>query len=209
MNEEQLGKIENRWLAAGGGPWVISDNTHEPGILFVSTTAAKGLEKGDASLLKENSFVLATYGEAEKRGAVSSKDEWISFLEEQVCDPDGLVYGRYKCITPTTHAKLEAEERLYDKRFARQVDGPEPTHPAFAILPDCRQEDLEFVVHAPRDIGDLIGAVRKADAIIASLKEDLSSKLNELEAMKIAEQETRIRMARLRQIAQEIMRPSE
>lgn len=193
MNEQQLAKIENRWAACSGGPWIVENWTkpehercHVAVPQYVLDEFRDTVNGGKDSVLKP--ILIRTFQDAAQANLMSDREEWIRKLEEEQF---AVSYDRIaqacRLVLPCTRAKRTREEREEDKKFFRNQDGPAVTRPIFAILGpeqtgECRPPDLEFVLHAPEDMGVLIEEVKRQEEVIGSLKAQL---LEAREALRI------------------------
>lgn len=73
--------------------------------------------------------------------------------------PDAQMLSRFRCIVPVSRKEME-------KRAARDDDVPA----MFAILDGdggtCSEADLQFVLYAPSDVGDLLAEVRRLQKLV-------------------------------------------
>lgn len=216
MNEQQLAKIENRWAAASGGPWIVEDWSrpeHERGHVVTPQYALDEfrdtLKGGKESVLKP--LFIRTFQDATQANLMSDREEWIRKLEEEQF---AVSYDRIaqacRLVLPCTRSKRAREQREQDRKFLKEQDEPEVTRPIFAILGpeqigDCRPPDLEFVLHAPEDMGVLIEEVKRQEEVIESLKEQLLEARESLRVEKERTAQVNASISGMREMAKKLL----
>lgn len=195
MNQEQLAKIEQRWLAASGGPWTVDDMTSaDYGIRLTTREAVERLQAdveikdphhGNVRITpprKLETVVIGDFQTALESGVVRDIEEWTRLVEERAFGPLDFerVAGRCRLIYAMPRAIKEARERAVDKTaFTSRASKHDEPEPSFAVLTaeqsgDCKSADIEFLIHATEDVGTLISEVRRQEAKIAELTSALA-----------------------------------
>jgi hypothetical protein len=201
MNEQQLAKIEERWLAASGGPWCVEDATVPEPNRRKEITSAEALTRwGELREDPRNDgkdVPLATisYRSYEEWAALyrgKTREDWTKMLEEGSFRADcELTEQCFRLIYPCKRSTLDEPAGFGDKwqgpsSFKRVM---RKTRPAFAILTKeveghTREEDVQFVLHAPEDVGLLITEIRSLQQVAKAKDAEVDRIKKELVAAK-------------------------
>lgn len=215
MNEQHLASIEERWLKASGGPWTIEDQRRpvgDRGLLYVSEKSIREFQSksaaGESASLKH--IRVNTYKDAFEHGLVQDEDGWLALLEENL--RNGATYEQLisscrfiYCVKAKVLSALRAKED-------RKMSTEEQAIASFAVLEQsdeigrANQADIDFILHAPEDVGALITGMRKANETIDSLTDELVRTKAELDDAKIAAVRAKATVAKLVSVAADIQK---
>ncbi len=214
MNEQQLGAIEARWLHAHGGPWTIVDdrNPRRLGVFFATEeevrrfTERARLNPGSKPTVLQ-SKTCSKYEEAKEAGVVANEIEWMRLLEQEFLTPllsVQHVFARCRQVYCMTVKALHRAQGRFDQATLGEEREPrsdeqEPA-PTFLVIDENGRDgqheaNVEFVRHAPEDVGVLIAEVRGQAAKIAELGTALR------EQREVAEQASRRAAAAVQAVA--------
>lgn len=193
MNEQQLAKIEERWLAASGGPWCLEDYSVPEGKRRKNMTTAQALERwqrkrddprNDGKDVPLQTLSFRTYEDFLRLWPDGTREEWIKWWEESLYQVDGdLAEQCFAMIYPCKRAALDEGNGAWNQGMPRELlRSYRHTKPALAVLtPEAggaaRKEDIDFVIHAPEDVGLLLTEVR-------ALREKIAGDDDQIERLK-------------------------
>lgn len=212
MNEQQLARIEERWAAASGGPWIVEDWTRKPtdrGLVMTTKEALDRFAEGKTTHL-ENAFIR-TERDAIASGLVRDRDEWVRLLEEKLVmvSYDQLAQS-CRLVLPCTRSRRDSEEREQNRTLLGKEQRLPDTPPVFAILGyeqdgNCTDANLRFVLHAPEDMGVLIEEVKRQEEVIESLKEQLLEARESLRVEKERTAQVNASISGMREMAKKLL----
>lgn len=213
MNEVELAKIEERWLAASGGPWSLVDKRENADLRAIIPIP------GNKYLLVRSTQVFDAES-AIKNGACKSEAEWVEMLEGYWKRGTRPSEGR-RCVDTRNprESRLARERAITKASNAGKVSlrtgeeyGEMLEHipePAMVFSADASDADIQLVIHAPTDIGRLIDAVRRlrAEAEKSEKKaDDLQEQRDKLQA---SERAMSAMVAKMREAAALILKPTD
>lgn len=179
-----LEEIEARWRAASSGPW--------------SRETAEEVKRNEPPVPREQQ--VRTYEDALRVGLCSNPEEYIRMREELAWAPltEDEIRGELDSITACPPALLKTLDRLENEAIREWLGSPElaersraiqagadpedPTLPqpggpkapgtTFWVSKSARPQDVEFALHAPKDVGDLLTEVARLRQLVRDLGGD-------------------------------------
>lgn len=168
MNDVELAKIEERWLAASGGPWSLVDKRENANLRAIIPVP------GGKFLLVRSTQVFDAES-AIKNGVCKSEADWVEMLEGYWKRGTRPSEGR-RCVDTRNprESRLARERAITKASNAGKVSlrtgeeyGEMLEHipePAMVFSEDASEADVQLVLHAPTDIGRLLAEVRRLRA---------------------------------------------
>lgn len=194
MNDSELERIEERWTAIKDGPWYIRvPDEKDVGVIFLEGADVKDMvaRKSPTSDIRHVKKRIYRSWDAARRDGMDPL-MWIDAIEPAM-DGGGDSLASYASITGSrdlyaqSQKDYEDEVRAYDSVALggnKRRSKCDPPSPLFVVAKDARPEDLAFVVHAPKDMGRLLAAVREAREANEALKREAQTQKDEADMLR-------------------------